>query len=99
MDLQINFIMTASVLRSAAADIELAKVERIAATDGDTKGMFSNGAAADYSTTVGREVRVDEIQPVVNELMAANIIMRRAHGRHGVTDPRVQQLSRERREG
>ena len=50
----------------------MAIFERIAATDGDTKGVFSSGAVADYSTTVGREMRVDEIQPVVNELMAAN---------------------------
>jgi hypothetical protein len=98
----------AATLRSAAADIELAKVEqlgglataifeRIAATDGDTKGVFSSDAAADYSRSVGREVRVEEVQPVVNELMAANIIMRRAHGRYGVTDPHVQELSREKK--
>lgn len=102
------FPVIAATLRSAAADIELAKVEqlgglataifeRIAATDGDTKGIFSNDAAADYSKAVGREVRVEEIQPVVNELMAANIIMRRAHGRYGVTDPYVQELSREKK--
>ena len=102
------FPVIAATLRSAAADIELAKVEqlgglataifeRIAATDGDTKGVFSNDAAADYSSAVGREVRVEEIQPVVNELMAANIIMRRAHGRYGVTDPYVQELSREKK--
>ena len=71
--------------------------ERIAATDGDTKGVFSNNAAANYSSAVGREVRVEEIQPVVNALMAANIIMRRAHGRYGVTDPYVQELFREKK--
>lgn len=102
------FPVIAATLRSAAADIELAKVEqlgglataifeRIAATEGDTKGVFSNDAAADYSKVVGREVRVEEIQPVVNELMTANIIMRRAHGRYGVTDPYVQELSREKK--
>lgn len=98
----------ASTLRSAAADIELAKVEqmgglanaifeRIAATDGDAKGVFSVEAAADYSRSVGREVKVEEVQPVVNELMAANIIMRRGHGLYGITDPFVQEAWRERR--
>lgn len=97
----------ASTLRSAAADIELAKVEqmgsvacaifgRIAATDGDAKGIFSVEAAADYSRMVGREVKVDEVQPVVNDLMAANVIMRRGHGLYGVTDPFVQEAWRER---
>lgn len=98
----------ALTLRSAAADIELAKVEqlgglataifeRVAATDGDAKGVFSNDAASDYSRAVGREVRVEEIQPVVNELMAANILMRRGHGLYGVTDPFVQDIWREKK--
>ena len=102
------FPVIAATLRSAAADIELAKVEqlgglaiaifeRIAATDGDTKGVFSNDAAIEYSQAVGRDVRIEEIQPIVNELMAANIIMRRAHGRYGVSDPYVQELSREKK--
>ena len=70
-------------MRRHQSALELAKVEQLgglataifecmAATDGDTKGIFSNGAAADYSTTAGREVRVPEIELVVNELMAAN---------------------------
>jgi len=96
----------AATLRSTAADIELSKVEqlgglavtifeRIAASDGHAKGIFSADAAADYSKAVGREVRVEEIQPVVNELMAANIIMRRGHGLYGITDPFVQEIWRE----
>jgi hypothetical protein len=99
--------IVAATLRSAAADIELAKVEglgsvalavfaRIAAADGDAKGLFSADAVADYARSVGREVRVEEIQPIVNELMSANIIMRRGHGLYGITDPFVQQAWRER---
>lgn len=98
----------AATLRSTAADIELAKVEqigglamaifeRIAASDGDAKGVFSNDAAAEYSAAVGREVRVEEIQPVVNELMAANVVMRRGHGLYGVTDPFVQEIWKEKK--
>lgn len=96
----------AATLRSTAADIELMKVdqlgglatavfERIAATDGDARGVFSVEAAADYTKAIGREVRVEEIQPVVNDLLAANLIMRRGHGMYGVTDPFVQEIWRE----
>jgi hypothetical protein len=99
----------ASTLRSAAADIELAKVEqlgslasaifaRIAASDGDAKGIFSAEAAAEYTRAVGREVKIEEIQPVVNELTAANIVMRRGHGLYAVTDPFVQETWREKQQ-
>lgn len=98
--------LIASTLRSAAADVELTKVEelgslaqaifdRIASTDGDARGVFSTEAAAEYSKAVGREVRVEEIQPVANELLAANLIMRRGHGIYGITDPFVQEIWRE----
>lgn len=96
----------AATLRSAAADIELAKVEqlgslalaifeRIAATDGDAKGIFSVDAAAAYTKLVGREVKVEEIQPVVNELMGGNLVMRRGHGIYAIADPFVQETWRE----
>ncbi|NWD47796.1 ATP-binding protein [Pseudomonas gingeri] len=93
----------ASTLRSAAASIELEKVEqlgslaqaifnKIAATEGDARGIFSIDAAAEYSKTVGREVRVEEIQPVVIALVAENIIMRRGHGIYAITDQFVQEI-------
>jgi len=43
-----------------------------------------------------REVRVEEIQPVVNELLAANVLLRVGHGLYGVSDPFVQEIWRER---
>ncbi|RON10871.1 ATPase [Pseudomonas brassicacearum] len=93
----------ASTLRSAAASIELEKVEllgslaqaifnKIASTQGDARGIFSTDAAAEYSKTVGREVRVEEIQPVVIALVAENIIMRRGHGIYAITDQFVQEI-------
>ncbi|CAI8902334.1 ATPase [Pseudomonas sp. IT-P253] len=93
----------ASTLRSAAASIELEKVQllgslaqaifnKIASTDGDARGIFSIDAAAEYSKTVGREVRVEEIQPVVIALVAENIIMRRGHGIYAITDQFVQEI-------
>lgn len=98
----------AAMLRSTAADIELMKVEqlgglataifaRIASTDGDARGVFSAEAASDHTKAIGREVRVEEIQPVVNDLLAANLIMRRGHGMYGVTDPFVQEIWREKK--
>ncbi len=45
---------------------------------------------------VAREVRVEEIQPVVNELLADNVLMRLGHGLYGVADPLVQQIWQER---
>lgn len=97
----------AATLRSTAADLELQKVEqigglavaifsRVAASDGPARGIYSAEAAADYSEQIGREVRVEEIQPVVNGLLAANVLMRLGHGLFGVTDPFVQQIWRER---
>jgi hypothetical protein len=93
----------ASTLRSAAANIELEKVEqlgslaqavfnKIASTAGDARGIFSADAAAEYSKTVGRDVRIEEIQPVVIALVAENIIMRRGHGIYAITDPFVQEI-------
>jgi hypothetical protein len=47
---------------------------------------------------VGRGVRIEEIQPVVNQLVDDNIIMRRGHGLYCVTDPFVQEIWRERQD-
>jgi hypothetical protein len=93
----------ASTLRSAAASIELEKVEqlgslaqaifnKIASAERDARGIFSTDAAAEYSMMVGREVRVEEIQPVVIALVAENIIMRRGHGIYAITDQFVQEI-------
>jgi hypothetical protein len=65
---------------------------KIASTEGDARGIFSIDAAAEYSKIVGREVRVEEIQPVVIALVAENIIMRRGHGIYAITDQFVQEI-------
>ena len=107
-DPDVHFPVIAATLRTAAVDTELTKVEllgglatavfeRIAAVDGHARGVYSAAAVETYSRDVGRRVRVEEIQPVVNDLLAANLIMRRGHGLYGVTDPFVQQIWRERR--
>ncbi|MBM3105786.1 ATP-binding protein [Pseudomonas sp. V1] len=99
----------AATLRSAAADVELSKVEemgglaqaifsRVASAKGDARGLFSAEALADYSKDLGREVRVEEIQRVANDLLAANLIMRTGYGLYGVTDPFVKDIWIERQE-
>lgn len=45
---------------------------------------------------LSREVKVEEVQPVANQLLDANIIMRRGHGHYCVTDPFVQEVWKER---
>jgi hypothetical protein len=102
VDPDVHLAMIVATLRTAAADAELLRLERlgglanaiferIARSNDGARGLFSSDAATDYSEMVGREVRVDEIQPVVNELLAANLIMRRAHGVYVVSDPFVQE--------
>jgi hypothetical protein len=97
----------AATLRGSAADLELVKVEqigglataifdRVARSEGPARGIFSAEAATAYGEAIGREVRVEEIQPVVNELLAANVLMRVGHGLYGVSDPFVQEIWRER---
>ena len=97
-----------NTLRSIAADLELMKLEqlgglataifdRIACADGDARGLFSAESAAAYSAALGRDVRIEEAQPVVNEMMATNLIMRKGHGVYGVTDPFVQEIWLERK--
>jgi hypothetical protein len=99
--------VVAATLRSSAADLDLQKVEQlgglalaifawVARMDAPAKGLFSAEAAAAYAAAIGREVRVDDIQPVVNELLAANVLMRLGHGLYGVSDPFVQEIWRER---
>jgi len=97
----------AHTLRSKAADIELSKIERmgglalaifsrVASADAPATGLFSAEAAAAYTAAVGRTVRTEEIQPVVNQLLAENILMRHGHGNYDVTDPHVKEIWRER---
>lgn len=99
----------AATLRSSAADLELQKVEqigglavaifgRVAQEEGPAKGLFSAEAAAAYGEAIGRPVRIEEIQPVVNELLADNLLMRVGHGLYDVADPFVQEIWRERQQ-
>jgi AAA domain len=90
----------ARTLRMSAADVEIARIEqlgglavavfdRIAGSQGDARGLFSADAAEAYSKAIGREVRIEEIQPVVNMLVSENLILRKSHGVYTASDPFV----------
>jgi hypothetical protein len=98
----------ARTLRLSAADVEITRIEqlgglavavfdRIASAQGDVRGLFSSEAAESYSQAVGREVRIEEVQPVVNTLMSENLILRKSHGVYTVSDPFVPEAWRERK--
>ena len=98
----------ATALRSAAAETDIRKVEElgslavaivnrvVCAADGVDQSLFSQEAATAYTREIGREVRIQEIQPVVNALMADNVLMRRGHGLYDLMDPFVEQIRIER---
>lgn len=101
------FPVIAATIRSMAAEVELTKVEemgglakaifeKVASAEGDARGLFTATAALEYSKALGRDVRIEEVQPVANQLLDANIIMRRGHGHYCVADPFVQEVWKER---
>jgi hypothetical protein len=72
----------AATLHSSTVGPELLKVkkigslataifDRVARSEDPARGIFSAEAAAGYGEAISREVRVEEIQPVVNEMLAA----------------------------
>lgn len=98
----------ARTLRMSAADVEITRIEqlgglavavfdRIATSREDARGLFSAEAAAGYSKAIGREVRIEEIQPVVNTLLSENLILRKSHGVYTASDPLVPEAWQERR--
>jgi hypothetical protein len=107
-DPSVTLPIIAATMRSTAAEIDTARLwqmgalavaifDRVAAAEGDARGLFSADAVASYALALGREVKVEEIQPVVNALLSSNLIMRRAHGTYVVADPFVQEIWREQR--
>jgi hypothetical protein len=98
----------ARTLRMSAADVEITRIEqlgglavavfdRIASSREGARGLFSADAAAAYSKAIGREVRIEEIQPVVNTLVSENLILRKSHGVYTVSDPFVPEAWQERK--
>jgi AAA domain len=98
----------ARTLRMSAADVEITRIEqlgglavavfdRIATSKEGARGLFSAEAAAGYSKAIGREVHIEEIQPVVNTLVSENLILRKSHGVYTASDPFVPEAWQERK--
>ncbi|MCD2511890.1 AAA family ATPase [Comamonas endophytica] len=94
------FPVIALTLKTAAADVELRKIEdlgllamavfgRVAAEEEGVRGLFSAESIAAYGALVGHEVSTDQVQRVADDLRNANLIMRKSHGMYCVTDPFV----------
>lgn len=92
--------IVARTLRLEAAEIEFRKIEdmgvlaavlfdRIACGVDEGKGLFSADALVQYKQALGRDVSTDEVQRVVNDLLAENLVMRSERGRYVLTDPFV----------
>ena len=101
--------IVAHTLRMEAAEIEFRKIEdmgafagllfdRVACEVDEGKGLFRADALSQYKQALGRDVTTDEVQRVVNELMAENLVMRSERGRYVLTDPFVSVAWRERKQ-
>lgn len=92
----------AETLGAAAADVELQKIEALGALAeavftricNKEGGVFSESTLAEYTLQLGREVTASEVQALSNSLLAANLIMRRGHGKYEVTDSLVEKAWR-----
>jgi len=100
--------IVARTLRLEAAEIEFRKIEdmgvlaallfdRIASAVDEGKKLFGAEALQRYAQGLGREVATDEVQRVLNDLLAENLVMRSERGRYVVTDPFVQSAWMERK--
>ena len=89
---------TAAALAASAADAELAKAERsgalagavfdrIVESDGEgtepVRGLFGAASLEALGRRLGREVGADEISPVLQSLIAGNLVVRLGYGRCG----------------
>jgi hypothetical protein len=98
-----------ATVRAGIANAELVRIQdigplaegifdRIASgEETQTRGLYSTEAMDEYSKELGRRVRSEEIQNVVQQLQGANIIMRLGHGAYTVVDSFVREMSLERK--
>jgi hypothetical protein len=96
--------MIVATVRTGIANAELVRLQeigllaeaifdRIASNQQvETRGIYSGEAVEEYTKKLGRRVRNEEIQSVVQQLQAANIIMRLGHGTYAVVDPFVREI-------
>ncbi|MBD8615048.1 hypothetical protein IFT69_15215 [Pseudomonas putida] len=99
--------IVASTLRATVFDRELEKVSAlgdlakeifslIASSEEPVGKLFSVSSADYYTIAIGRLVKIEEIQPVVNELVLQNMIIRVGHGLYAISNQEVGLAWRER---
>jgi hypothetical protein len=98
-----------ATVRAGMANAELMRIQEIgplaegifdriaSSPETQTRGLYSTEAMDDYSKELGRRVRSEEIQNIVQQLQGANIIMRLGHGAYTVVDPFVREMWFERK--
>ncbi len=91
------------MMREALANKEINELDRlgplalaifgaIAAEEEGVKGLYAAAQLASYSRTLGRDVRSEEVQSKIQDLVQANLIIKRGHGTYAVTDPFVREV-------
>lgn len=94
------FPIITSTLRSAAADIEIARVNELGALAVSIfdflahggKGIYAADTLQRYKTEIGRIVPTDEVQSVMGVLQDNNLIMRLGHGQYAITNDFVKDV-------
>jgi len=97
-----HFPTISNTLRVSAADLEFQKLEamgplavaifgRVCSSEGRGKGLFNADSMQGYTTQLGREVTSQEVQGLINQMMAANLLMRVQHGQYSATDGFVEE--------
>jgi hypothetical protein len=98
-----------ATVRAGMANAELMRIQEIgplaegifdriaSSQDTQTRGLYSTEAMDEYAKALGRRVRSEEIQNIVQQLQGANIIMRLGHGAYTVVDPFVREMWLERK--
>lgn len=102
------FLVICSTLAAAATATELATLDdigelahavfkRVAMDETSTgvSGLFSDAAIKMYQDAVDIQVTTAQVQNIIDKLIAANLVMRVAHGRYKIVDPYIARTYRQ----
>lgn len=101
-----HLLTIAETLRTTAANDELIRLANLGpfaeaiftrlVRIGTGASLFTAEAAREYGQALGIEVAVSEVQPVVNQMLGQNLVMRHGHGDYAVSDEFVAHVWAER---
>lgn len=100
-DADTSFATICATLATAAAELDIQSIEdagelavlafsRVAA--GQARGLYAADTLASFSESLGREISANDMTPVIDKLVAANLIVRKGHGNFDIADPFVKQV-------